>query len=124
MKRQISFAEAESQGKKRVTRRQRFLTEMESVVPWPRLLAAIEPYYPKGERGRPPIGLERMLRIVIEAEVYLEPIGPILLLRLVFDDEREQDFGRQLRLRTYQRLDAVLLDAGGPEIHVDLVAGP
>jgi IS5 family transposase len=63
MKRQISFAEAESQGKKRVTRRQRFLTEMESVVPWPRLLAAIEPYYPKGERGRPPIGLERMLRI-------------------------------------------------------------
>jgi hypothetical protein len=100
------------------------LTEMESVVPWPRLPAAIEPYYPEGERGRPPIGLERMLRIVIEAEVYLEPIGPILLLRLVFDDEREQDFGRQLRLRTYQRLDAVLLDAGGPEIHVDLVAGP
>jgi hypothetical protein len=42
---------------------------------------------------------------------------------LVFDDEREQDFGRQFRLRTHQRLDAVLLDAGGPEIHVDLVAG-
>ncbi|MBC8726762.1 IS5/IS1182 family transposase, partial [Paraburkholderia sp. 31.1] len=35
MKRQISFAEAESAGKKRVTRRQRFLTEMERVVPWP-----------------------------------------------------------------------------------------
>lgn len=34
MKRQISFAEAESHGKKRVTRRQRFLAEMESVVPW------------------------------------------------------------------------------------------
>jgi len=34
MKRQISFAEADSHGKKRVTRRQRFLAEMESVVPW------------------------------------------------------------------------------------------
>ncbi|AVK72199.1 hypothetical protein BJN34_0095 [Cupriavidus necator] len=53
MKRQISFAEVESHGKKRVTRRQRFLDEMESVVPWQRLLAAIEPYYPKGRRGRP-----------------------------------------------------------------------
>jgi len=44
MKRQISFAEAECTSKKRVTRRQRFLTEMNSVVPWARLLAALEPY--------------------------------------------------------------------------------
>ena len=63
MKRQIGFAEAEIAGKKRVTRRQRFLAEMEKVVPWQRLLSAIEPHYPKGTRGRPPIGLERMLRI-------------------------------------------------------------
>ncbi len=54
MKRQMSFAEAESAGKKRVTRRQRFLNEMEKLVPWSRLLTAIEPYYPKGARGRPP----------------------------------------------------------------------
>ena len=63
MKRQICFAEAEIAGKKRVTRRQRFLAEMEKIVPWQRLLCAIEPHYPKGTRGRPPIGLERMLRI-------------------------------------------------------------
>lgn len=56
MKRQISFADAESHGKQRVTRRQRFLDEMERVVPWLRLLAVIEPYYPTGRRGRPPIG--------------------------------------------------------------------
>jgi len=62
MERQIGFAEAESAGKKRVTKRQRFLAEMEKVVPWSRLLSVIKPYYPKGERGRPPIGLERMLR--------------------------------------------------------------
>jgi len=36
---------------------------MESLVPWSRMIAAVEPYYPKGKRGRPPIGLERMLRI-------------------------------------------------------------
>jgi IS5 family transposase len=70
MKRQISFAEAESHGKKRVTRRQRFLAEMESVVPWQRLIAAVEPYYPKGHRGRPPIGLERMLRIYFLQQWY------------------------------------------------------
>ncbi len=70
MKRQISFAEAESHGKKRVTRRQRFLTEMESVVPWTRLIAQVEPYYPKGKRGRPPIGLERMLRIYFLQQWY------------------------------------------------------
>ncbi|WP_175992834.1 transposase, partial [Burkholderia vietnamiensis] len=70
MKRQMSFAEAESAGKKRVTRRQRFLDEMEKLVPWPRLLTAIEPYYPKGERGRRPIGLERMLRIYFLQQWY------------------------------------------------------
>ncbi|AOJ76467.1 IS5 family transposase [Burkholderia ubonensis] len=70
MKRQMSFAEAESAGKKRVTRRQRFLDEMEKLVPWSRLLTAIEPYYPKGERGRRPIGLERMLRIYFLQQWY------------------------------------------------------
>jgi IS5 family transposase len=70
MKRQIGFAEAEIAGKKRVTRRQRFLAEMEKVVPWQRLLSAIEPHYPKGARGRPPIGLERMLRIYFLQQWY------------------------------------------------------
>jgi len=45
------------------TRRQRFLDEMNAIVPWQKLCRLIEPHYPKGERGRPPIGTERMLRI-------------------------------------------------------------
>ena len=45
------------------TRREKFLAEMDSVVPWASLCALIEPHYPAGERGRPPIGIERMLRI-------------------------------------------------------------
>jgi transposase, IS5 family len=45
------------------TRRAQFLEEMEQVVPWSELCALIEPYYPKPGNGRPPVGVERMLRI-------------------------------------------------------------
>ncbi len=45
------------------TRRAVFLEEMEQVVPWRELCALIEPYYPKSGDGRPPVGVERMLRI-------------------------------------------------------------
>src|SRR3954464_5259724 len=63
MQLQGSFSQAEYAGKKKQTRRDKFLAEMEQVVPWPRLVERLRPLYPKGERGRPPIGLERMLRI-------------------------------------------------------------
>jgi transposase, IS5 family len=45
------------------TRRATFLAEMERVVPWPALCELITPFYPKPGNGRPPIGIERMLRI-------------------------------------------------------------
>jgi IS5 family transposase len=45
------------------TKRALFLEEMEQVVPWRELCALIEPYYPKAGNGRPPVGVERMLRI-------------------------------------------------------------
>lgn len=45
------------------TRRAQFLEEMEQVVPWRELCALIEPHYPQPGNGRPPIGVERMLRI-------------------------------------------------------------
>lgn len=62
--RQSSFADLEWAGKKRVTRRERFLREMERVVPWGRLKALIEPVYPSSGRvGRQPVGLDRMLRL-------------------------------------------------------------
>lgn len=47
----------------KTTRRATFLAEMDRVVPWSTLGALIEPVYPKAGNGRPPIGLERMLRI-------------------------------------------------------------
>src|SRR2546429_9638225 len=45
------------------TRREVFLEEMEQVVPWRELGALVEPHYPKPGNGRPPVGVERMLRI-------------------------------------------------------------
>ena len=70
MKQQMSFAQSEYAGKKKVTRREKFLGEMERAVPWARLCGVIEPHYPQGKRGRPPIGIERMLRIYFLQQWY------------------------------------------------------
>lgn len=61
---QASFASLEYAGKKRKTRREKFLGEMQQVVPWPALIALIEPHYPSSGRvGRPPIGVRPMLHM-------------------------------------------------------------
>src|SRR5258705_1027784 len=70
MTHQPSFSQAEFADKKKITRREKFLTRMELLIPWAKLLAVIEPFYPKGERGRPPIGLERMLRVYFLQQWY------------------------------------------------------
>ena len=63
MENQTSFAQAKYAGKKRRTRRERFLADMEAVVPRARLVALITPFYPTGKRGCPPVGVEKMLRM-------------------------------------------------------------
>jgi hypothetical protein len=50
------------------TRRAQFLEEMEQVMPRRELTALIEPYYPKAGNGRPPVGMERMLRIYVQQQ--------------------------------------------------------
>jgi IS5 family transposase len=60
---QTTFASLAWQNKGKVTRRERFLGEMDAVVPWARLTARIEPHYPKAGNGTQPKPLERMLRI-------------------------------------------------------------
>ena len=65
MAKQGSFAGTGFEKYGRKTRRERFLEEMNTAVPWQELIGVIEPYYPKEGRqgGRPPRGLETMLRI-------------------------------------------------------------
>jgi IS5 family transposase len=56
---QMAFADAEYAGKRKQTRKELFLIEMDQVVPWKGLIALIEPHYPKGEGGRPATAIRR-----------------------------------------------------------------
>jgi IS5 family transposase len=60
---QQTFAGLAWQNKGKKTRRERFLAEMDGIIPWRQLVELIEPHYPKAGNGRPPLGLEKMLRI-------------------------------------------------------------
>jgi IS5 family transposase len=70
MEQQTSFTQVEYRGKKKPTRRERFLADMEKLLPWQSLVETITPFYPKGERGRPPMGVEKMLRIYFLQQWY------------------------------------------------------
>jgi len=63
MEKQQTFASVAWTQKGKVTRRERFLAEMDAVIPWADLRRLIEPHYPKAGNGRQPLGLEKMLRI-------------------------------------------------------------
>src|ERR1039458_2006011 len=65
---------------------------MEAVIPWVPLLAVIEPYYPKGKRGRPPIGLERMLRVYFLQQWW--GLADEALEDALYDSQALQSFAR------------------------------
>ena len=89
---QPSFSQAEFATKKKTTRREKFLARMETLIPWTQLLAVIEPFYPKGERGRPPIGLERMLRVYFLQQWY--GLAAEALEDALYDSQALQGFAR------------------------------
>ena len=60
---QMTFAELEHDGKKRKTRRERFLEKMDGLIPWEALAGRIEPFHPKPGRGRRPYSLDTMPRV-------------------------------------------------------------
>jgi len=68
--RQLSFATLDHRNKKKQTKRERFLAEMDTVVPWSALLALIEPHYPKAGNGRRPYPCAVMLRIYFLQQWY------------------------------------------------------
>ena len=89
---QSSFAQAEFAEKKKVTRREKFLARMEAILPWAQLLAVIAPHYPKGERGRPPIGVERMLRVYFLQQWY--GLADEALEDALYDSQALRSFAR------------------------------
>jgi transposase, IS5 family len=66
----MSFASLAYENKKRKTRREKFLEEMDRVIPWAELIEVIKKYYPKAGNGRQPMPLERMLRIYFMQQWY------------------------------------------------------
>jgi len=67
---QPSFSDLEYANKKKTTRRERFLQEMDSIIPWGLLVKPIKRAYPKGHTGRSPVALESMLRIYFLQQWY------------------------------------------------------
>jgi transposase, IS5 family len=68
---QKSFSDLEYAAKKKLTRRDRFLAEIDAATPWSALWKEIAPFYPKAEgAGRPPIGLARMLRMYVAQQCF------------------------------------------------------
>jgi IS5 family transposase len=66
----LSFASMVYDNKKKKTSREKFLQEMDKVIPWKDLIQIIERYYPKAGNGRQPMPLERMLRIYFMQQWY------------------------------------------------------
>jgi len=88
---QRSFASAEYAMKKKRTRREKFLAEMERIVPWSRLIGVIEPLYPKSGRvGRPPIGVPKMLRMYCLQQWY--GLADEALEDALYDSQALRDF--------------------------------
>ncbi len=73
--------------KRKVTRREQFLAEMEAVVSWGCLLALIAPYYPKAgpKGGRPPMPIETMLRVYILQNWYA--LSDLMAADALYDSE-------------------------------------
>ena len=62
---QGTLTDIEYSGRKKKTRREEFLEIMDEIIPWDEWTSVIEPYYPKEKRGRPPMGIEKMLRMYL-----------------------------------------------------------
>ncbi len=92
MPKQPAFPGLRHAMKKKQTRREKFLAEMNVVVPWLRLLALIEPQYPKrGARGgRPPMPLETMLRVCFLRQWYA--LSDPMAEEMLYDSEAMRQF--------------------------------
>jgi IS5 family transposase len=74
----------------RVTKRAKFLAEMDQVVPWSALCSVVDPFYPKVGNGRPPIALERMLRMYFLAHWF--NLADAALEEAIYDSEAMRRF--------------------------------
>ena len=62
---QLSLTDAEYSHRRRTTKREEFLRAMDEAIPWDKWVRLVQPCYPEGKRGRPPLGIEKMLRMYL-----------------------------------------------------------
>jgi IS5 family transposase len=110
MNSQISFADVEYANRRRTTKKELFLNAMDDIIPWEHWVSIIEPYYPSGKRGRPPVGIETMLRMYllqcwfslsdegIEDAIY-DSYAFRSFLKINFNDEQVPDATTLLKFR-------------------------
>lgn len=89
---QQTFAGLAWQNKGKKTRREQFLAEMDAIIPWRQVLELIEPHYPKAGSGRPPLGLEKMLRIYF-LQIWFNLSDPAAE-EAIYDSESMRRFAR------------------------------
>lgn len=89
---QQTFSELEYAGKKKLTRRDRFLADLEQLVPWALLEAQVAPFYAStaGKWGRPAIGLSRMQRMYLVQQCFVGRLHSTLGGRLSCPEYRGQ----------------------------------
>ena len=112
MREQISFTEIEYLQRRKTTKREAFLREMDRIVPWEDCVRCVQAVYPKGERGRKPISVETMLRMYllqtwfnasakgIEEAIY-DSFAMKQFMRIRFDAEQVPD---ATTLRKFRKL--------------------
>ncbi len=88
---QLNFSQAEYKFKKKLTRRDIFLAKRSDIVPWGQLTAIIEPHYSRhGKRGRPPIGIDRMLRMYFIQQWYR--LADVAVEDAIYDSQALRNF--------------------------------
>lgn len=107
---QGTFSDLEYGLRKRKTKREAFLRMMDELIDWAEWVSFIEPFYPKGERGRPPQGIEKMLRMLllqawfslsdegVEEAIY-DSYAFRMFMKINFIDEQAPDATTLLKFR-------------------------
>jgi IS5 family transposase len=150
-RKQMSFTEIEYSKRKRITKKEEFLTMMNEIIDWNEWTSIIRPYYFKGDRGRPPRGLEIMLRMyllqawfslsdeAVEDAIY-DSYAMRQFMRLDFTQEQVPDATTLLKFRRIMennQIGKLLFDAlgrflaengymmrGGTIVDATLIAAP
>jgi len=125
---QQTFSDIEYLGRKKKTKREEFLESMDKIIPWEYWVGLIRPYYPDGKRGRPPKGIETMLRMYLMqtwfslSDAGIEDATTLLHFRHLIEENK---IGEKIFSNARNRLDdAGLIMRGGSIVDATIISAP